>query len=147
MMKVYIGSYFSLNITESDFRPADTVAPLFWCSCMVFLELYSMKGGFDPILCHWGTQSNPMKTICLCRLWSHLIRPSFMGIVFEIYRHWIWEFGTPNPIVLFNGVVFGQIRQKAQTQYKHIYSLPSTPSYLGPKSDGGRKQSYLLFSI
>ena len=30
----------------------------------------------------------------------------------EVYRNWIWEYsGTPHPIILFYGIVFGQIKQ------------------------------------
>ena len=51
------------------------------------------------------------------------------------------KMGTANPIVVFYGIVFGQIQQ-AQI---HILILPSTSLYLRPKSDGAGKQSYLLF--
>ena len=45
-----------------------------------------------------------------------------------------WKVGTPNRIVLFYGIIFGQTQQP-QIQF-YIFCLHSFPSYLEPKYDG-----------
>ena len=45
------------------------------------------------------------------------VKPYVMGTVFGVYRNWIWELGTSNLILLFDGVVFGQIPH-AHIQYQ-----------------------------
>ena len=58
-----------------------------------------------------------------------------MGIVFGVYRNWIWEFGD---LRSYTPILWGSIWPNTiiSNPIPGIYFFPSAPSYLGPKYDG-----------